>query len=459
MSPLVEAAARSLGVGLRTVWRWLAEGYPGERALRAWCPGQGDIDAYVRWKGNAAAAWRERRAESDQVPSLRSFQASLARELGPADRAVIRDGEVGRRRHQVYLRWEPEHRNELWEADHKQLDVPVLFPRAQRSRQPWSTMFVDAYSRAVMGWAISDQPTSGTVLAALGEAIRLDDTAGPFGGLPSAIRPDQGLEFVADAIAQACGLLAVELVPTPAYKPNLKGKVERLHLTLVSELLAELPQFTGGPRSASGELWGSGVPPLGLADFVGRFDAWVRAYNRTRPHSGLGGQTPEQRWLEDATPLRLVPPSELRWTLLAGANRTVRTSGVAFAGLDFIAPELNGLVGETVEVRYRPHDRRSVEIFRNGAHLCTAIPQGTLSQAEREAVLERRRADAAEQAQRQRRATRSARTRFAPVTTAAGVEDATVVTHREAQGVASGADQLRRAARSDLLGLPSSARS
>ncbi len=166
VSPLVEGAAEALGVGLRTMWRWPAEGPPAERESRAWQPSDDDLDAYVRWKGNATAAWRERLGSGD-VPSLRIFQAGMARALSPGDRAVIRDGEAGRRRHQVYLRWEAEHRNELWETDHKQLDVPVLFPRAQRPRQPWATMFVDAYSRAVMGWAISDQPTSATVLAAL----------------------------------------------------------------------------------------------------------------------------------------------------------------------------------------------------------------------------------------------------------------------------------------------------
>lgn len=458
VSPLVEAAARSLGVGLRTMWRWMADGLPAESESRAWRPSEDDIEAYVRWKGNAAAAWRQRRAESGELPALRSFQAAIARELGPGDRAVIRDGEPGRRRHQVYLRWEPEHRNELWETDHKQLDVPVLFPRAQRPRQPWSTIFLDAYSRAVMGWAISDQPTSATVLAALGEAIRVDEDRGPFGGLPVAIRPDQGLEFAAEAIEQACGLLVVRLAPAPAYKPNLKGKVERLHLTLVTELLAELPHFTGGPRAASGELWGSGLEALTLDEFVDRFDAWILAYNRQRSHSGLTGQTPEQRWLEDATPLRLVQESELRWTLLAGASRTVRTSGIAFAGLDYVAPELNGLVGESVEVRYRPHDRRSIEVFRSGSHLCTAKPQGTLSDDERAAVLERRRADAAEQARRQRRTTRSARARFAPVTAGDAAQDVTVVTEREACAERAGTGQLHRAARADLLGLPSAGR-
>lgn len=168
-----------------------------------------------------------------------------------------------------------------------------------------------------------------------------------------------------------------------------------------------------------------------------------------------------QRWCEDATPLRLVPEVELRWTLLGEQRRKVRTSGVAFSGLNYVAAELNGLVGEEVEVRYRPHDRRSIEVVRHGEHLCTAKPQGTLTDDERVAVLARRRADAAEQAKRQRRASRRARTRLAPVTGPGPIDDTTVIgvqevgrERREDEGAG-----LRRAARADLLDLPSGRRS
>lgn len=455
-SGLVAEAAAALGVADRTVWRWLARGLPGGGPPRGWRPSEGDVAAYVRWKGNAAAAWRERNDEGAGLPSLRTFQAALASGLTPGDRATIQEGVEGRRRHQVYLRWEPSARNELWEADHKQLDVPVLFPRRQRPIQPWTTLFLDGYSRAVMGWAISDYPSSATVLAALGEAIRLDETRGPFAGLPTTLRPDRGLEFASEALEQACGVLGVHLSPTPAYTPHLKGKVERLHASLVTMLLAELPQFTGGPRDAAGELWGSGEV-LTLGQLVERFDAWVLAYNTERPHAALGGVTPLGRWREDASPLRTVAEPELRWTLLAGKPRVVRTSGISFQGLNFVAPEMNGLVGESVEVRYRPHDLRSVEVFRSGAHLCTAWPQGALTPEQREAVLTRRRADAAEQARRQRRASRSARTRVAPVTSPGETEDTTVIAqHQVAPDHGRWDDSsLRRAARVDLLNLPS----
>lgn len=456
VSALVDAAAAALGVIPRTIWRWLDEGLPGSRPSRGWAPSEDDVDTYVRWKGNASAAWRERAADGP-IPSLRTFQTALARRFEAGDRAVMREGVEARRRHQVYLRWEPEARNELWETDHKELDVPVLFPRAQRPRKPWTTLFVDGYSRAVMGWAISEYPSAASVLAALGEAVHVDDRRGPFGGIPARLRPDGGLEFAAGALEQACGVLAIHLDPAPAYSPTLKGKVERLHGTIVESFLAELPHFADGPRDASGKLWGQGLPVLTFADLVGRFDAWVLAYNRERGHAGLGGRTPIERWQADATPLRTVADQELRWTLLEERTRRVQKSGVRFHALDFVAPELNGLVGETVAVRYRPHDDTSVEIFRAGAHLCTALPQGTLGAEERAAVLQRRREDAARQAALARRATRRARERFAPATAPGEPNSVSVVDTSTASAEAARDDSrmLRKAARTDLLGLPS----
>lgn len=455
LTPLVAAAAAAFDVAPRTVWRWLAEGPPRTpHPVPSWSPSPDDLDAYVAWKGNSAQAWRERRAEDARTPTLRTFQRAVRRTLTPGDRAVVREGVAGRRRHQVYLRWEPEARNQLWETDHSLLEVPVLFPRCRHPRRPWLTSFVDGYSRAIMGWAISEQPSAATVLAALGAAIRIDAERGPFGGIPGCLHCDGGLEFGAEVLTQACAVLAIRRTTAPPYSPHLKGKVERVHHTIAVQFLADLPHFVDGPRDAAGRLWGANGAVLPLAQLVGGFDRWVTTYNGERPHQGLDGQTPLQRWQEDAAPLRVVGDEELYWTLLAAKPGKVNASGIRFHNLDFVAPELNGLVGERIEIRFRPHDDTSIEVFHGGAHLCTARPQGALDAEERAAVLTRRRIDAAEQARRQRRAARRIRERHSPVTAQMAVaEDLTVVTG----GAVAAADALsrdaglRRMARVDLL--------
>jgi putative transposase len=221
------------------------------------------------------------------------------------------------------LRWEARYRNEIWEADHKELEVLVMAPRAQRPDKPWVTLFLDAYSRLIMGWAISIYPSAATVLAALGKGIRVDSERGPFGGVPSMLRWDNGLEFAAGSHATAAGVLGATIVPTAAYSPHLKGKIERANRTVTQELLAGLPFYTKGPRAVEGRLYGPDAAPMALGSFVEEFDRWVRDYNGVRAHSALGGLTPLQRWSVDATPLRLVADADLRWLLLADQERTI----------------------------------------------------------------------------------------------------------------------------------------
>jgi len=451
-SQRVRLAAAAAGVSERTMWRWLRDGPPGEGPSRAHQLSEGQLDDYASHRGNAAAVWRLHQGEG---MSKRTLQRAFARELRPGDRAAIVEGAEGRRRHQVYLRWEASRRNEIWEADHKELEVLVLAPRAQRPAKPWVTIFLDAYSRLIMGWAISLYPSAATVLAALGKAIRVDAERGPFGGVPSVLRWDGGLEFAAKALSSAAGVLGSAVRTAPPYSPHLKGKLERANRTITQELMSGLPFYTDGPRAIDGHLYGPDTAPMSLACLVGEFDRWVRDYNTVRPHSALQGKTPLQRWSTDATPLRTVADDDLRWLLLADQTRRVLKDGIHFHGLIFVAPELNARVGQDVEVRYTPHDDRQIEVFLDGRWLGTARPQNALSAADRDRILDQRRADAAEQGRRQRQASRRARTRLAAMTEPGQAEVTTVIAEDAARCELGMGDDLalRRQARLGLLDL------
>ena len=71
--------------------------------------------------------------------------------------------------------------------------------------------------------------------------------------------------------------------------------------------------------------------------------------------------------------------------LLAGEQRRVLKDGIHFRGLIYFADALYGRVGETVEVRAMPHDRRQIEIYATGRWLATRRPQGALSDERRAA--------------------------------------------------------------------------
>ena len=447
----VRDVAAACGVSERTVWRWARKGASQARDRYQLSPQ--DVDALVDAGGNISAAWRARLAEGASVPSLRTYQSAFGRQLLSGQRAALVQGDEGRRRHEIHLRWEPEHRNAVWEADHKELPVLVLPPRGLRPQKPWVTLFLDGFSRAVMGWALSLQPSAASVLAALRMALLQDSDQGPFCGIPDVLRIDNGLEFAAESLHTAAAVLGFRVTTLPPYTPHLRGKVERYHRTIDEAFAAGMPLHTAGPRAADGRLYGPGSA-MTLTLFAHQFAVWVRQYNLETPHAGLNGQTPCDRWSTDPTPLRGVADTELRWLLLASTRRRILKDGVHFAGRIFVAPEMNGRVGQSVEVRHMPHDLRQVEIFIDGDWLATARPQDLLSQDERDAILARRREDARELGRMQRRATRRARSRISPVTTDGVVEETTTVSAKEARrDDGRREDRLAKLGRTDLLGL------
>lgn len=434
---VVAQAAQARGLSPRTVWRWVAAGErPGEPSRRGHRLSEAERDAVLVGGGNVAAARRALVAAGAQPPSARTLERAWARETTPGQRAYAREGAAGSRAHAVYLRHEATHRAQVYEADHKELGIEVLAPRAQRPSRPWVTMYVDQFSRLIVGWAISLRPTAAEVLAALHMAVVIDASRGAFGGIPGGLRFDGGLEFAAQAIEGAALALGCVGVRTTPYSPWQKGKIERLNRTIDQELLCGLPGWTAGPRGPNGRLLADSAAPLTLGRFVALFAKWVGAYNTERPHRGLGGLTPLQRWEQDVTPVPTVAAEEVRWMLLAGAQRTVNKDGIHFAGHVYVCPALNGLVGERLDVRYMPHDPRQIELYREGCWLATARPQSQLSAAERDRVLDRRARDAREVAAQARRARRRARVRYAPLTGQGPPEPTTVLAtnHEETTG-------------------------
>lgn len=424
----VRQVAETLGCSRATVYRWLAAGGRHEALRARFELDDVHLDAFVESAGSAAQAHRVLSQAGASLPSRRTFQRAVRRDLTAVERARARMGEEGERRMGIYVPRDEPARNRTWEADHKQLDILVRPTGGHRPVKPWLTSFLDTYSRAVMGYAVSLVPDRGVVLAALGASMRLDEARGPFAGRPGQVRCDRGLEFAAGAIREAAAAIGFELCFTPPYMPHRKGKIERLHRTIVSEFLTGLPFFTEGPRRADGTLiLAPNADPMLLSDLVAALDDWINEYNLRRAHRGLDGQTPLERFTADATPIYQPEEAALRRLLLADEQRPVGEKGVAFFGGQYYAPELYALRGEVVEVRYMPNDKRRIEIYRDGAWVCTALPVATLSAEDKTRHVAQQR-DAAERARRhERSARRAAKVRLASMTGPGQPEDTSVV--------------------------------
>nr|BFD88346.1 hypothetical protein StreXyl84_77470 [Streptomyces sp. Xyl84] len=213
--------ASSVGVSLRTVWRWLeaarVEGRTGP-AKRSRFTVTPELHARLAaWCGNAAAVHRDLVAEhaqaitegraTSELPSLATLHRAIRLDLNAGQRAALAGGERARRQHDVHLRRPKQWRNACWEADHKHIPVAVLLD-GQRVF-PWVTWFIDCATKAITGAAITpQQPSRDAILAALRMALQRDkndeNTAfGPIGGLPALVRIDRGSDFLSHTVAQA----------------------------------------------------------------------------------------------------------------------------------------------------------------------------------------------------------------------------------------------------------------
>ncbi len=135
---------------------------------------------------------------------------------------------------------------------------------------------VDWFSRKVLAWRLSMTLETGPCLEALSEALA-------WYGPPEILNTDQGSQFTSVAFLTALqdAKIAISMDGKGAWRDNIF--VERLWRTIKYEEV-----YLRAYRSVSEARRG-----------LGRYLAF---YNRRRPHSSLGGQTPDQAYVNQPTP-------------------------------------------------------------------------------------------------------------------------------------------------------------
>ncbi|WP_327575392.1 hypothetical protein [Streptomyces sp. NBC_00145] len=150
----VRLVASSVGVSLRTVWRWLDAARQGrvgrlERdrfritpelhaRLAAWC---GNAAAVHRELVAEAAAARAKGHQAQAVPSLATLHRAIRLDLNAGQRAALAGGERARRRHDVHLRRPRQWRNTGTPTPH-----PAA-PRRERVCDPLPSRLGDVVHR------------------------------------------------------------------------------------------------------------------------------------------------------------------------------------------------------------------------------------------------------------------------------------------------------------------------
>ncbi|MEV0163395.1 Mu transposase C-terminal domain-containing protein [Nonomuraea fuscirosea] len=304
------------------------------------------------------------------VPSYATVYA-IVRGLDPALTVLAQQGT--RRYQELYelvYRREAERPNQIWLADHTQLDLWVIAPSGKPAR-PWLTVIEDDHSRAIAGYAVNlTAPSALTTALAFRQAIwRKSEPDWHLCGIPDAFHVDHGSDFTSAHLEQVMADLRIRAYFSLPGQPRGRGKVERIFSTFNQMCLPALPGHA--PRGTPDR---AGQARLSLADLDRAISTFIREVYNLTPHSETG-TPPQQRWEESAFIPRM-PDSldQLDLLLLTVAKpRKVHPDGIHFQALRYLDPVLAAYVGEDVVIRYDPRDMAEIRVFHHDHFLCRAI--------------------------------------------------------------------------------------
>jgi putative transposase len=174
-------------------------------------------------------------------------------------------------------------------------------------------------------------------------------------GLPQHLYFDNGAPYSNHQLARACAVLGVHVIHSKPYKPQGRGKQERLNSYIRQSFIAEMED--------------RGISSFEeLNDF---FMAWAEQVANARIHAETH-QAPIERFLENYTG-SIPPPAVLaeafRWSTVRRVTKTATVS--IFANRYQVDPSL---IGRSVELRFDPEDLTAIDVYDHGIPVGVATP-------------------------------------------------------------------------------------
>jgi putative transposase len=237
--------------------------------------------------------------------------------------------------------------NERWELDGTKTDVMLMTENGMKRYQIIG--LIDVFTRRVKLHLAPSESSQNTLHA-------LRDTIIEW-GLPEQILTDNGSGFTAKRTQAFLARLGIELKFCPPGQPQKKPHIERFFRTFNHDLLPLLPGFIGHNVAERQAIQSHGeVLELAMTpdDFQKWCDQWCKDYE-IREHSGIN-TTPLEKYTnaiangfirKNIADVRL-----LDYLLMDGTPRKVRKDGIQVNNKIYIAPELGGIIGDSVYVCY-----------------------------------------------------------------------------------------------------------
>lgn len=227
-------------------------------------------------------------------------------------------------------KFEAELVNDIWQSD--VLHGPTVLMEG-RSKKTYLIAFIDDHSRLVPHAEFYPAETLKCFLDAFRQALLQR-------GLPRRLYVDNGSAYRSRQLEHICASLGIALIHARPYKPQGKGKIERLFRTVRG-------QFLTGFRGKS------------LAELNLSFSCWLRDEYHQRKHSATG-QSPLARFADGMHCVRCAP-GDIEDHFRAVVRRRVnRDRTIVINHRLYEAPV--ELIGKRVEVLFHEHNPQSAEI-------------------------------------------------------------------------------------------------
>jgi transposase InsO family protein len=227
--------------------------------------------------------------------------------------------------------------NDIWHGD--VLHGPTIQTSTGR-RKTYLVSLIDDSSRLITHSAFCFGETALDIENVLKQAILKR-------GLCCKLIIDNGPAYRSYTLQSICAILGIRLVFCRPYEPEGKGKLERFHSTFRSNFLNEID-----------------INKIsGLDDLNIRLWAWLEQVYHCRPHEGLRGKTPIDRWREDL--VRIKPLGSIankiddifchRYKRFVRKDATISWEGKYFE-------VHHNLVGDEINLVVDPHTKTALKI-------------------------------------------------------------------------------------------------
>ncbi len=285
---------------------------------------------------------------------------------------------------------------ELVQSDHTLVDVEVLSDdRKEVIGRPWLTLFIDVYTRVILGYYLSlHAPSSLSVACALTHAVMrkdeffrrlgLSDYSYPVYGPPELVYMDNAREYLSPKYLRALERSHISYNHRPLGKKHYGGHVERLIGTMMNRVHL-LSGSTMSNTVARKRLAKSKRPTQTFSEFCKWFALQVVEYHST-VHSAIK-KSPLQAWNEYYSPHNITPyppqvadEYQFRLRFMPEELRCIRSRGIEFKGRFYWDPVLYSYVGEKkVIVKYDPFSLKQIWVQLNGQFVAVPFADMTLS--------------------------------------------------------------------------------